>query len=461
MSEEKKSLNRRQFLGTTAAVGALGVAGISALTSCSQKSVELDLPPLLDEAPDGELLKAGLIGCGGRGKGAAVNFLKAGPNIELVALADVFQDRLDNCREMLKNGVKLSKEKTINVEIPDENCFVGFDAYKKLIDSDVDIVLIATPPKFRPEHFAACVDARKHVFMEKPMAVDPVGARSIMATAKKAETAGLTVVTGTQRRHERNYVETYKKVANGAIGEIVSANAYWIGTQPWYVTHKAGWSDMEYMVRNWVNWNWLSGDHIVEQHVHNLDVILWFSGKKPVSAVGFGGRHRRKTGDQFDHFSIDFTYENGMHMQSMCRQIHGCKNNVSEFITGSKGFTNCVDKIWDLDGKLVWEYPYEVDEDGEKIGVKNAYDQEHVDMITAIRTNKPINEAENTATATMMAIMGRITAYTGQEVTWEEMMKSSLTEGPSEYAFGPVDIPEIPATPGMDMDEYKEMKKKS
>jgi predicted dehydrogenase len=218
---------------------------------------------------------------------------------------------------------------------------------------------------------------------------------------------------------------------------------------------------MEYMIRNWVNWNWLSGDHIVEQHVHNLDVILWFTGKHPVSAVGFGGRQRRKTGDQYDNFSIDFTYDNGMHMQSMCRQIHGCKNNVSEFIAGTKGFSNCHDKIWDLDGKLIWEYPYEVDEDGKKIGVKNPYDQEHVDMITAIRTNMPINEAENTANATMMAIMGRITAYTGQEVSWEEMMSSSLAIGPSEYKFGSVDIPEIPPTPGMDMDEYKNKKKKS
>ena len=450
MSEEKKSFNRRQFLGTTAAVGALGVAGLSALTSCSQKSVELDLPPLLDEAPDGELLKAGLIGCGGRGTGAAFNFLKAGPNIQITALADVFQDRLDGCRKTLKEQK--------NVEIADANCFVGFDAFQKLIDSGVDIVLIATPPKFRPEHFAACVDARKHVFMEKPVAVDPVGARAIMATAKKAETAGLTVVTGTQRRHQRDYVEIFKRVSNGAIGDIVSANAYWVGTQPWYETHRPEWTDMEYMIRNWVNWNWLSGDHIVEQHVHNLDVILWFSGKKPVSAVGFGGRHRRKTGDQFDHFSIDFTYDNGMHMQSMCRQIHGCKNNVSEFIMGTKGYTNCKDTIWNHDGTVAWTYPYPLNEEGKPYLKVGPYDQEHVDMITAIRTNKPINEAENTANATLMAIMGRITAYTGQEVTWEEMMKSSLTVGPTEYAFGSVDIPEIPPTPGMDMDEYRKKK---
>ena len=439
---EQKSLDRRQFLGTAAAVGVLGAVGISSLTGCGTKTADLNLPPLLDEAPDGPMLTAGVIGCGGRGTGAAFNFLRAGPNIQITALADLFRDRLDKCRKALKERK--------SVEIADENCFVGFDAFQKLIDSGVDIVIIATPPHFRPEHFAACVAARKHIFMEKPMAVDPVGARSIMATAKKAEAAGLCVVTGTQRRHERDYVETFRRVAGGAIGEIVSANCYWNGVQPWYITRPSGWSDMEYMVRNWVNWNWLSGDHIVEQHVHNLDVIHWFTGKHPVTANGFGGRHRRMTGDQYDFFSIDFVYDNSMHVHSMCRQITGCKQDVSEFVMGTEGYTNCANTIWNPDGTVKWEYPYALDEEGKKIGVKNPYDQEHVDLITAIRTEKPINEAENTAISTMIAIMGRISAYTGQEVTWDELMQSADRIGPTEYKFGRVDIREVPPSPGKD-----------
>lgn len=439
---EQKSLDRRQFLGTAAAVGVLGAVGISSLTGCGNKTGDLNLPPLLDEAPDGPMLTAGVIGCGGRGTGAAFNFLKAGPNIQITALADLFRDRLDKCRKALK-------EKK-SVEIADENCFVGFDAYQRLIDSGVDIVIIATPPHFRPQHFTACVEARKHIFMEKPMAVDPAGARSIMATAKKAEAAGLCVVTGTQRRHARDYVETFRRVAGGAIGEIVSANCYWNGVQPWYITRPSGWSDMEYMVRNWVNWNWLSGDHIVEQHVHNLDVIHWFTGNHPVIANGFGGRHRRMTGDQYDFFSIDFVYDNDMHVHSMCRQITGCKQDVSEFVMGTEGYTNCENTIWNPDGTVKWKYPYALDDEGKRIGVKNPYDQEHVDLITAIRTEKPINEAENTAISTMMAIMGRISAYTGQEVTWDEMMQSADRLGPTEYKFGQVDIREIPPSPGED-----------
>jgi len=435
MKQQETNFSRRHFIGTMAAAGTIMVA-------CSGKSAEkvkwYNQPRI---APDGPELKAGLIGCGGRGTGAAVQFLSAGPKVKITALADVFDDRLQSCR------ARILKEK--NNEVADENCFIGFDAYEKLIDSGVDVVLIATPPHFRPIHFAAAVAAKKHVFMEKPVAVDPVGARSIMATAKKAEALGLTVVTGTQRRHQREYIATFKQVKSGAIGDIAGINVYWNGGQLWYRTRQRGWSDMEWAIRDWVNWCWLSGDHIVEQHVHNLDVANWFTGSHPVKALGFGARQRRVTGDQYDMFSVDFVYPDGFHMHSMCRQINGCTNNVSEFIMGTKGSTNCRNTIFERDGKTqVWKYGFEKDKDGNEIKDKSPYYQEHIDFVTAIRTNNPINEAENTAISTMTAIMGRISAYTGKAVTWEEMMNSDLRLGPKEYRMGALNMQQIIPVPG-------------
>ena len=433
-------------MSTAALAGAVGALGVGTLiSSCGgQQNVELDLPPLLDTAPEGQPLKAGLVGCGGRGKGAMINFLDAGPGLQIIALADVFQDRIDEARARLK-------EKK-NAEVADENCFLGFDAYKKLLETDVDIVILATPPHFRPEHFAACIDARKNVFMEKPVAVDPVGARSIMSSAKKAETAGLSVATGTQRRHQRDYVETYKHIMAGEIGDIVGGNCYWNQAQLWHRDRGRGWYDMEFMIRDWVNWCWLSGDHIVEQHVHNIDVIHWFTGMLPEKAVGFGARHRRPTGDQYDFFSIDFVYENDMHIHSMCRQISGCANNVSEFVMGTKGYSNCQNKIWKSDGTVAWEYPYPVNEEGKQSDrVKvDPYVQEHIDLVTAIRTNTPFVEAENTAKSTLVAIMGRISAYTGKETTWEEMMSSDFRIGPTEYKLGRANLKAVIPVPGTD-----------
>jgi len=433
---KKSSISRRNFLGKAATVGVAGVIVPSIITSCSRETKKVvAVPTMLDQAPDGPVLKAGVIGCGGRGSGAAINFLSAGPNLQIVALGDTFKDRVDSCRE------KILKEK--GQEVPIENCFVGFDAYQKVIDAGVDIIIIATPPFFRPEILAAAILAKKHVFAEKPVCVDPVGARSIMATAQKAKGMDLCIVTGTQRRHQRDYVANWQQVAQGAIGEIVGGNAYWNGGKLWHRDPNATWSEMEYMIRNWVNWTWLSGDHIVEQHVHNLDVINWFTGAHPVKAVGFGSRLRRVTGDQYDNFSVDFTFENGIHVHSMCRQINGCVNNVSERIQGSKGSTNCQDTILDLAGTEIWKYEYPLDKDGKptrRVSV-DPYVQEHIDMVTAIRTGKPINEAENTAISTMGAIMGRISAYTGKEVTYEEMMNSDLKLGPKVFEFGPVDVP--------------------
>ena len=457
---EKKGFSRRGFLSSTA-LGALGTIGAAALiTSCtkSKKLGEAIVPPLLDQAPDGKPLRAGLIGCGGRGSGAATDFLSAGPNLQIVALGDLFEDRLKECRDILK------KEK--NVDIADDKCFIGFDAYQKVIACDVDIVILATPPHFRPMHFAAAVEAGKNAFLEKPVAVDPVGARSIMASSKKAEAKGLTVVCGTQRRHQREYVETYKQVMNGAIGELVSANVYWNQSQLWFKSRQEGWSDMEWMLRDWVNWSWLSGDHIVEQHVHNIDVVQWFMGKHPVKAVAFGGRHRRVTGDQYDMFSVDYVFEDGKHLHSMCRQIDGCENNVSEYIIGTEGYTNCQDKIFNFDGSVKWEYKYPVDDKGEKDKTKmiSPYIQEHIDLVTYIRQNTPVVEAETCAVSTLTGIMGRLSAYSGKQVTWEEMMSSPLELKPKEYALENQDMASyIVPVPGskneIKAEEKKEQKK--
>jgi predicted dehydrogenase len=435
MNESGEGQSRREFIETAAAIGAVGAVGALA-TACSgtgslEQHADYQYPQLLPEAPDGPVLRAGVVGCGGRGTGAASQFIAAGPNLEITALGDYFQDRIDNCRQTLLEDD--------GVEIPDENCFNGFDAYHQVIESGVDLVILATPPYFRPEHFEACIENRKHVFMEKPVAVDPVGARSVMASARQADGLGLSVVTGTQRRHQLDYVDTFRQVAQGTIGDVVSANVYWNGTVPWYRERQRGWTDMEYMLRDWVNRIWLSGDHIVEQHVHNLDVANWFLGGHPVSAVGMGGRHRREQGDQYDFFSIDYVYENDIHVHSMCRQISGCANNISELVRGTRGYTNCVDTIWDPDSNPVWEYPYEQDEEGNKVGPR-PYFQEHIDLVTAIRTQQPINEAENTAISTLAAIMGRTSAYTGKEVTWDEMMESGLKLGPDQVALGPSDL---------------------
>jgi myo-inositol 2-dehydrogenase / D-chiro-inositol 1-dehydrogenase len=439
--ETKENNNRRVFLKEAAAFAALGVLGTGAiLQSCSnEKPVKAAELTFIDTAPDGKTLKIGLIGCGGRGTGALFNFINAGNGIEISALADVFQDKLDYCRKQLKdkNGI----------EVEDSRCFIGFDAYQRLLETDVDVVILATPPYFRPAYFDAAVRAQKHVFLEKPVAVDPVGARSIMATARMADAAGLKVVVGTQRHHQREYQSTLEQIKAGAIGNMVSANCYWNQSQLWSVGRQPGWTDMEAMLRDWVNWCWLSGDHIVEQHMHNIDVINWFKGAHPVKAVGMGARHRRPTGDQYDFFSVDFVYEDGMHMHSMCRQIDGCANNVSEFIVGTKGTSNCANTISDLNGNVTWKFQYA--KEGEA-GIKNVnpYDQEIIDLVAAIRQNTPLNEAEQCAISTMAAIMGRISAYTGKEVTWDEMMNSGLQLGPETIAMGPVDIPAITAVPG-------------
>jgi myo-inositol 2-dehydrogenase/D-chiro-inositol 1-dehydrogenase len=429
---EDNNVSRKDFLGKALALGVVGLGAGSILNSCggTQRShEELGLPPFVQKAADGKKLKVGLIGTGNRGTGALLNFLSAGNNLEVTALGDLFANQVAICRKQIKK---------YKFEVADENCFSGFDAFQKVIDADVDVVLLCTPPHFRPEHFKAAVDAKKHVFLEKPVAVDPVGIRSVLSTGKRAESLGLCVVTGTQRRHSQDYIETYKQVANGMIGELVSARAYWNQAHVWYRNREENWTDMEYMIRNWNNFSWVSGDHILDTHVHNIDIINWFMEKHPESAVGYGGRHRRLTGDQFDFFSIDFDYGNGVYSHSMCRQIDDCANGVGEQVIGTKGYTNCENKIFNLKGEVIWEYAYP-DPKKQKLKV-TPYIQEHIHLVDAIRTGKTINQAEETAISTLTAIMGREAAYTGKEVTWKEMMSSNLRKGPEEYALTDIDM---------------------
>ena len=343
----------------------------------------------------------------------------------------MFPDRLEGLR-------KMAAEK-LGQEVPDENCFIGFDAYQKVIDSGVDMIIDTTPPVFRPDHFKYAVQKGVHSFLEKPVAVDAKGYRTVMAAAKQAQAKGLCVVCGTQRHHQRPYVEAFRKIQEGYIGEITGGNVYWNQGMLWYRNREKGWSDMEWMIRDWVNWKWLSGDHIVEQHVHNIDVFLWMSGYKVAKATGFGARHRRITGDQYDQFSIDFEMENGVHLHSMCRQIDGCSNAVGEIIYGTKGSWNSFDhEIKDLDGNVVWKFDNEKAET--EFRQHNPYVLEHVDLVNHIRKGEPIDEATACAMSTLAGVMGRTAAYTGDTVTWDAMRQSKPDYLPENLELGPMDM---------------------
>lgn len=436
-SKAAKDIGRRKFISDTAlaTIGTIGAAGI--ISACKEKKPKEKLPVLLNQAPDGQTLKAGLIGCGGRGTGAAVNFLDAGPNLQITALGDIFQDKIDQCREQLK--------KQRNVEIPDDKCFIGFDSYQKVIDSGVDLVLLCTPPHFRPAHIEAAVNAGKHIFLEKPCAVDPVGARSVLVSVEKAKQKGLCMVSGTIYRVSKDYMETRRRVVNGEIGEIVSAHVIRNGGSLWVRKRQPGWTDMEYMLRNWGNFCWLSGDHIVEQFIHQIDVMNWYLGKNPVKAIGWGGRQRRVTGDQYDFFSIEYIYDNGMHTHCAARQISGCSNLTKVHIVGTEGFADATGTLYNLKGEEIWKYPKPEEDDPDQTwAVKDPFVQEHINLVTGIRTGNVVNDAEAQVISTLVSIMGRMSAYTGRDVTWDEVMNSDMRLGPLTYEFGPV--PGIPET---------------
>ena len=426
-------IDRRDFLGAVAAASATLVTS----RSSAQPVREVLGAP---RAPEGKRLKAGLVGCGGRGRGAMLNYLDAGPGLDITALADVFPDRVAAAREQLK--------KARGIDVPASRCFTGFDAYQKLIASDLDVVLHCTPPHFRPAHFAAATAAGRHSFLEKPIAVDSVGVRAVLATAEQAASRGLSVMTGTQLRRDASRLEVRNRVIDGAIGDILAIRAFRNQGALWYRARQDGWSDMEWMLRDWVNWNWLSGDHIVEQHIHHLDTMIWVMGRPPVKAVGMGGRARRPTGDQYDFFSVDYTFDDGVHMHSTIRQVRGCANLRDETLVGTRG-TASFDQgaIFDRDGRAVWKFSGEGND---------ALVQEHADLVTAIRTGKPVNTAKETAISTLVAIMGRESAYTGAAVTYEESIGSDQRLGPDTYALGDVKLPAEAPRPGQDSEPLSE-----
>jgi predicted dehydrogenase len=380
--------------------------------------------------------KVGLIGCGGRGLGALGQFIEAckilGIEVEVVAMADAFQDRVNNGL----NRFKVDAAKG----------HAGYEAYRKVTQSDAEFVIMATPPNFRPQHLEACVEAGKHCFVEKPVAVDPVGARKVIELGELAKTKGLTIVAGTQRRYDAKYQTAKAKIDAGAIGEIVGGVISWNGQVPWISSRKSGQSDAHYMTRNWLNFTELSGDHIVEQHVHQLDVANWFIGRTPVSFNGMGGRARRETGNQFDFFSVDIDYGDGVHIHSQCRQIAGCYNRVGETFRGTQGQT--------LGTKVKGK-----DVSVPKIKLEAAsMIQEHVELIKSVRgSGTPLNCAQAVAEATLCAIGGRISAYTGQLVRWVDLVSNEkspfyamqLSPSALDFERGSVVLPpEVPPVPG-------------
>lgn len=445
-------MKRRDFI-STAAGSSLLLGGTSLLNSCSTNkkadkfrlltNEELNLPPSLDRATDGKTLRFGLIGCGGRGTGAAMNLLDAGNDLSIVAIADALPDRLASCKKVLNEKGKQN--------ITEKDAFLGFDAYQRVIDSDIDAVIIAIPSRFHPKMFDAAIQAGKHVFIEKPCAVDPVGVRKFMLTARQADQKGLSVVCGTQRRHAKEYIETYRQVASGLIGEIVGGSCYWSTGRTWYTNRQSGWTDTEYVLRNWLNFPFMGGDVIVDHHIHNLDVISWFMGNKaPVRAMGFGAKIRPSLGNKYDFYAVDYEFDNGAHIGSYTRHIDKCSGRIGEFLMCVKGKTNCQDTIWDLDGNELWKYPYKKNDKGENMREMDHYVREHIDWVTSIRTNHPLNDAHDMARSTLIAIMGRDSAFTGSTITWDEIIASNKELGPEVTEMGQLDIPTEHPLPGVE-----------
>ena len=364
-------------------------------------------------------LKLALIGCGGRGSGAAVQALTADENVELVAMADAFADRI----EKSLNGIKEHFDGKKKIEVKEKNRFVGFDAYKKAIDL-ADVVILTTPPGFRPYHFEYAIANDKHVFMEKPVATDPVGIRKVLATAKIAKAKKLNVVVGLQRHYQTKYIEIKQRIDQGAIGKIRSGQVYWNDAGVWVKKRQAGQSELEYQMRNWYYFNWLCGDHILEQHIHNIDVANWFIGDYPVSAQGMGGRQVRNGkdhGEIFDHHFVEFTYASGAVISSQCRHIPGTMRRVDEVFQGTQGSVE-IGKglITDLEGNSKYKYPRKWGEDS------NPYQVEHDRLFASIRNGGVIADAENGAMSTLTAILGRMATYTGKKITLEEALNSEL-----------------------------------
>jgi predicted dehydrogenase len=350
-------------------------------------------------------------------------------------------DRLERSRAQLSKLASENADIASKYKVTDERCFTGFDAYQNVLASDIHLVILATPPGFRPAHLAAAVAAGKHIFAEKPVAVDPAGVRSVLATYELARQKGLAIGVGTQRRHQPEYLATIARLQDGAIGDVMSGQVFWNQGGLWSREKLAEWSDAEWQIRNWLYFAWLSGDHIVEQHVHNLDVANWVVGGHPVKAVGVGGRQWRtqpRFGHIYDHFAVDFEYANGARVMSMCRQIEGTRGRVAEYFTGSKGRARA-------DGQITGANPWDYVRPEQRI---NPFVQEHTDLVAGLRSGKPYNELKQIAESTLTAIMGREAAYTGQEVTWDEVLNADQDLSPPQIAFGRLDVPPV-AMPGV------------
>jgi len=409
--------SRRSFLKkTTALAGGLAIS--SSLAAGVHNSVD-------------DVIRIGLIGCGGRGTGAATQALSTSQNVRLVAMADAFRDRLDKSHKNIAGQLEDNELAADRLSVSEEHKFVGFDGYQKVIEL-CDVVIIATPPGFRPIHFEAAVNADKHVFMEKPLAVDGPGVRKVLAAAEVAKKKKLNVVVGLQRHYEKLYTEGWvDMLQNGAIGDITASYVYWNSGGVWVRPREEGQTEMEYQMRNWYYFNWLCGDHINEQHIHNLDVGNWVKQSYPVTASGYGGRHMRngkEHGEIFDHHFVEYTYEDGSKMISQCRHWKGCANKVTEAFVGTNGSAPAPGKIMTKSGYALLDHNARRD--------PNPYQTEHDVLFEAIaKGDHKFADAENGAKSTMTAILGRMATYSGQEVSWDKAMASELDLSPAEFAF--------------------------
>ena len=425
MSNNTKQISRRDLLKSGAGVWA------GAVLAPSSKIF----------AAGSDIMRVALVGCGSRGAKDAIDCLKSADGVELVALADIFQDRLDS------SLAEISKQCPDKVKVTPETSFLGFDACKKVVAmKEVDIVMLTTPPGLRPPMVREAIQANKHIFMEKPGAVDPVGVRSLLASAELADEKKLSIVVGTQQRWQPQYLELMKRIHDGRLGEIVGGQAYWNwGHAEWHFEHrKPEWSDMEWQLRCWPYFVWLSGDHIVEQHLHNMDVINWAIGSHPVQCLGMGGRQARtgpEFGNIYDHFTVEFEYPNGIRVMSMCSQIEGSTPRVGERVVCTKGATYTTRAEGYIDnnkGQRIYKYEDEI-HSGEVA--------QYANLIKSIRRGKPINECKRLAESTMTVIMGRMSAYTGRALKWDWAIKSKLDLSPEKYELG--DLPVRPvAIPG-------------
>jgi myo-inositol 2-dehydrogenase / D-chiro-inositol 1-dehydrogenase len=422
---EKKMARRGFMKGAALAAGGMMVGGLPIEASAYVN-------------PSAPKLRLAVVGCGGRGTGAAVQALNADPDVELVAMHDAFRDRIDGSLRSILASDELKADRKKNVKVGEEGKFTGFDGYKKAI-AECDVVILTAPPGFRPYHLEEAVMKGKHVFCEKPLATDAPGIRKCLELLDISKQKKLNIVVGLQRHYETSYRELIKRIHDGAIGDVVSGQVYWNGDGVWVNPRKSGQSELDFQMRNWYYFNWLCGDHIVEQHVHNLDVFNWVKQAYPVRAQGMGGREVRKGpeyGEIFDHHYVEFEYADGTFLNSQCRHIKGCFSKVYETVIGTKGRAESNGSIVDLKGNSIYRHRGDKD--------PNPYQQEHDELFASIRSGGVINDIEFGAKSTMTAILGRFATYSGQMVTWDEALNSNVQLMPAmvDWNTSPPSLPD-------------------